>query len=505
MASAMGTTFLANTYQTANTAPNLIFELVAAGVLTSVFVPTFVSYLVRGDEEGSWNAANALASVALVGLIGLSLLLFLLAPVIVNVLLVGVDDPLVRSDSMRVGTELLRLFAPQVVFYGAGMIMTGALHARRRFWMPAAAPIFNNLVVIIVYLLYAASRGDGAPDVAEVTGGQVLLLGLGTTMGVVAMTVVLAPQLRQLGWRFRWSFDTKHPAVRKGARLGVWALGYAGGYQAGLIAVLVLANRIEGGVAAYQWAFTFFYLPHALVGVPLFNVLFTAMSEHAARRDMSGVARKMSSGLTMLFFILLPVAAACVALGPSAARVALEHGAMSQEGSLLVGRTLAVFGFGLPAYSAFLVTTRAFYALEDAKTPALFNAFTTVLTMGLGATGFFLAPDGWEIPGLAAGHSIGFTVGAFLLVRALSRRVGSVFDGPARRSVVLAVVAAVASGAVMVLALEVLPEGSITMEVGRLLAAAFLGALSFFAVSWATRSEESARLISALRSIRKRA
>ena len=284
VAAAMGTTFLANTYQTANTAPNVIFELVAAGVLTSIFVPTFVEYLVKGEEKEGWDAANALTSVALVGLIVIGGLLALAAPLIMRVLTIGVNDAALREEEVELGSTFLRLFAPQVIFYGAGMIMTGALHARRRFALAAVAPIFSNLVVIGTYLLYASMRGSRAPSVQGITSGEILVLGIGTTLGVVAMTVVLIPQLVRLGWHFRFRFDPSHPAVKRGARLGIWALGYAGGYQAGLIVVLVLANKVEGGVAAYQWAYTFFYLPHALFAAPIFSVLFTAMSEHVARK-----------------------------------------------------------------------------------------------------------------------------------------------------------------------------------------------------------------------------
>ncbi|MDQ4065802.1 MAG: hypothetical protein M3161_07125, partial [Actinomycetota bacterium] len=252
VAAAMGTTFLANTYQTANTAPNLLFELVAAGVLTSVFVPTFVSYIANKRADGAWDAANALTSVAVVGLTGLAIVLGLAAPLVMRVLTIGVSDTEVRAAEVRVGTQLLWLFAPQVVFYGTGMIMTAALHAHRRFGAAAVAPIANNLVMIGVYLAYARLRGEGAPDIGEVSAAEIWLLGAGTTAGVVAMTLWLVPACRGLGWRFRFAWKPRHPAVRKGARLGAWALGYAGGYQAGLIVVLLLANRIAGGVAAYQ-------------------------------------------------------------------------------------------------------------------------------------------------------------------------------------------------------------------------------------------------------------
>jgi putative peptidoglycan lipid II flippase len=424
VAAAMGTTFLANTYQTANTAPNLLFELVAAGVLTSVFVPTFVEHITRGRSDEGWRAANALTSVALVGLIGVALVLALAAPLIMRLLTIGVADAALREEEIALGTRFLWLFAPQIIFYGAGMIMTGALHAHRRFAMPAIAPILNNVVVIAVYLLYAAMR-SGAPSVTSITGAEIFVLGAGTTAGVVAMTVCLIPELRRLGWRFRFDPDRHHPAVRRAVRLGVWALSYAGGYQAGLIVVLVLANKVEGGVAAYQWAYTFFYLPHALFGVPVFHVLFPEMAEHAVKGESQEVGIRMREGLRLLLFLLVPIAGFLLVAARPLLELGLNNGAMTVDGTDLIARTLAAFAIGLPTYSIYLVLTRAFYALSDTKTPALINMITVVVSSVGGAVAFFAAPEGWEVPALAAAHSVASVLGAVLLSRVLRTRVGA--------------------------------------------------------------------------------
>ena len=500
VAYAMGATYLANTYQSANTAPNLIFELLAAGVLTSVFVPTFVEYLVKGDREEGWRAANALTSVALVALMAIALLVALAAPLIMRLLLIGVD-PAVKEDSIALGSSFLRLFAPQILFYGAGMIMTAALHAHRRFTLPAIAPIFNNLVVIGVYVTYSLMRGDGSGDPGEVTAAQKWVLGAGTTLGVVAMTICLIPGLRRLGWRFRFDLNPRHPAVRKGARLGAWALGYAGGYQAGLIVVLLLANRIEGGVAAYQWAYTFFYLPHALFGVPIFHVLFTAMSEHVARGELSSITTRMSDGLRMLFFILMPVVVALVTLAQPLTRVTLEYGLMSETGARLVGRVLIAFALGLPAYSIFLVFTRAFYALSDAKTPALLNALTIVISSATGATLFFMAPEGWEVAGLALGHSAGFAIGAVVLGARLFKRLSSRLSATTLSSIRRSIVVAVGTGILMGGARSVFPEGGKSLALGALLVVGGLGTAFYMAVMIRLRSSEMASLTALIRSV----
>ncbi|MGH2828454.1 MAG: murein biosynthesis integral membrane protein MurJ [Actinomycetota bacterium] len=460
VAAAMGTTFLANTYQTANTAPNVVFELVAAGVLTSVFVPTFVDYLVRGAREEGWRAANALTTIALVALVAIAGVVALLAEPLMRLLTIGVDDPSLRTQEIGLGATFLRLFAPQIVFYGVGMIMTGALHANRKFAMAAVAPIFNNVVVIGVYVAYAVMRGDRPPTVEGITPAETLVLGLGTSLGVVAMTVCLIPQLVKLGWHFRFRWEPRHPAVRRAGRLGVWALGYAGGYQAGLIVVLMLANGVEGGVAAYQWAYTFFYMPHALFAVAIFNVLFPAMSEHVARGEAEGLLERLRDGLGMLAFILLPTAALMLAGAQPIAKLTLEYGVMTEAGAGLVARVLAAFVVGLPTYSAFLVATRAYYALGDTKTPTLVNAGAVVVASVLGVGLFFAVDDAWAVPALALSHSVAFAFGAAALLSLLSRRVGRVGTTELVRSLARSISVSLLSLAAMGAIAYALPEST---------------------------------------------
>lgn len=499
VAATMGTTYLANTYQTANTAPNVVFELLAAGVLTSVFVPTFVEYLVGDRKQEGWTAVNALASTALIGLVALSILLALAAPLVMSLLTLGVQDPGLRRDEIELGTRLLRLFSPQVALYGVGMIMTAALHAHRRFFLAALSPIFNNVVVIGVYLTYAAMRGARGPRVASVSDAEVLVLGLGTTFGVVAMTAALVPGLVRLGWRIRWNFDPRHQAVRRGARVGMWALGYAGGYQAGLIVVLLLANRIKGGVAAYQWAYTFFYMPHALFAQPIFNVLFTAMSEHAAKEQIEGLLERMRDGLGMLAFILVPFAAALFVAAPLVAQVTLDYGVMSGTGAALVGRVLLAFAIGLPAYSAFLVLTRAFYATKDARTPALVNAATVALSSVIGAALFGVLPERWSVPGLALGHSVGFIVGALVLGRLFSRRAGA-WGGTKLTAAFMRVgIATFVSVLVMSVASILLPDGDKAIAGVKLLAIAAGGVGAYVSVHAQMRSPELKRIVGVVR------
>jgi putative peptidoglycan lipid II flippase len=278
--------------------------------------------------------------------------------------------------------------------------------------------------------------------------------------------------------------------VKRAARLGVWALGYAGGYQAGLIAVLILANRVEGGVAAYQWAYTFFYLPHALFGVPIFSVLFTAMAEHVAKHEMGGVADRLRDGVGMLAFVLFPLAAALAVLSGPLTTITLRYGVMTGDGAALVGRVLTAFAIGLPTYSAFLVFTRAFYAMGETRLPALVNAATTAAATTLGALFFFTLPESWSIAGLALGHSIGFFGGCIALGALLARRIGTLGGKDLRTSLERSFAGSFAAAAVMLVMHALLPDGSHFEALFNLVVSGVVGLAAYIALMARLRAAE---------------
>jgi glycosyltransferase involved in cell wall biosynthesis len=322
-----------------------------------------------------------------------------------------------------------------------------------------------------------------------------LVLGVGTTLGVVAMTVALAPQLFRLGWRYRWSFRPSHPSVAKASRLGAWALGYAGGYQAGLIVVLLLANKIGGGVAAYQWAYTFFYVPHALFAAPIFHVLFPALSEHKARAEADDFSLRLRSAMTMLLFILVPVGGLMAVLSQSIAGLTLDYGVMTAGDASLVGRVIAAFCIGLPAYSAFVVYTRAFYALEDPRTPTLANFGAVAVASAAGAILFFALPLRWAVPGLALGHSLGFLLGTIGLALVMRGRSSDAGRRDFRSSMVRIAVAGAASIAAMYGVSTWLDAGSRLDALGEVVAASLAGGIVYLGLMAAMGSPELGRVL----------
>jgi putative peptidoglycan lipid II flippase len=203
------------------------------------------------------------------------------------------------------------------------------------------------------------------------------------------------------------------------------------------------------------------------------------MSEHVARKEEGAYLARLQDGLAMLFFILIPTAAFLLVAAGSLARVTLEYGVMTVSGAGLVARVLAAFAIGLPAYSAFLVLTRAYYALGDARTPAIVNAVTVVISSCLGALLFYGLGDRWAVPGLAVAHSVAFAAGAVILTYTLSGRAGRVFEGELKASAARSSLVGGVALAVMAGVHVLLPESSKVEAVANLAGTGAAGALAY--------------------------
>ncbi len=185
---------IADTYNYANTAPNIIYELVLGGVLTSVFVPVFVELLNREGNERAWQIASAIINVSLVALTAVVIVGILAAPFIADFYALDVEGSARAAKQQEAMTLLLRLFIPQIVFYGLTAISAGFLNAHKRFGAPMYTPVLNNLAVIVVFLSFRAAYGTVTLD--QVSNGQLWLIGAGTTGGVALMAFAQLPFLR---------------------------------------------------------------------------------------------------------------------------------------------------------------------------------------------------------------------------------------------------------------------------------------------------------------------
>jgi putative peptidoglycan lipid II flippase len=450
MAFALGVTEsrLADSYNIANTMPNVIYELILGGVLTSVFIPVLVEELRKKRDDDAWESVSALVTTSAVAVVAITILAVLGAPWIIRLFtfrLSGAE----QAQQQELATFFLRIFAPQIAFYGFAAIAGGLLNAHDRFAVPMFAPILNNVVVIATFLGFAAVV-SGTPDEAGVGTAlsQKLLLAVGTTGGVALMALAHWPSVRRLPGKLRWRPNFRHPSVVKLARLSLWTLGYVVANQLSFSVGLVLANGVQGGPTAMFTAFAFFQLPYGIAAVSIMTALVPRMSTQAVQGDEDGFRASVGTGMRLMGLLLLPATAAYLVLSRPIVTTLLEHGVMSANSSRLVAEVLNMFALGLVPFSFYLLLLRAFYARQDAKTPTLINV---VLNAVYAIFSLILFPA-FRVQGLAFAHSLCYVSGAVLAGVLLSRRMGGLATGRTWAALGRSAVASVVAAGAMILA-----------------------------------------------------
>jgi putative peptidoglycan lipid II flippase len=478
---ALGTTFLGNTYQTSNLVSNILFELLAAGLLSSVLVPTFVRFIDAGRRDDAEHVAGAVLGVCLAVLGAVLATGLLLRPWIMRLLTVAVSDPAVRRQEVALGSFLLWFFLPQLLLYAAGAVATALLNGARKFAAPAFAPVANNIVVIATMAAFWVLHGSHGGLALSVE--EKLVLALGTTVGVVAMTVVPFVAAWRAGLRLRPRWDPRHPAVRALARPGAWAAGYLALNQLLIAVTLVLANRVAGGVVAYQIAYTFFLLPYAVLAQPIMTAVFPRISSDALADRWARFSSTVTDSVRLIAFLVLPATALMTALARPALQL-MQLGALNRAGADLVAKVVAAYAIGLIGWSVLQFLTRASYAADDTRTPTLVAGGVTALGCGLMLWWFWRSTGDGRVVVLGLAHSTAMVAGAAVLLVLLGRHIGRALA--VGGSLVRSAVCTAAAYGVARLAVEMLPSGSraeaaLTLVVGATLAVAVYAGLQWLA------------------------
>lgn len=410
---AVGYTGLGDMYQTANTVPNIVFEIVAGGALAALVVPVLAAPIARKDTASVAATASAMLTWTLLVLVPVALLVGLLAEPIV-----GLMSAKATPEAVATGARMLRVFAPQLPLYGMGVVLTGVLQAHRRFAWPAIAPLLSSLTVMGAYVVFGLMDASGK---ASRTGE--LVLSVGTTLGVVVLTGCLIPPVLRLGVSLRPTLVFAEHAGRKVRSLAGAGVVTVGVQQLAMVVVIYLANppAVPGTLVAYTVATTLYLLPWAVLAVPLATAVYPSLADAVAtggkvRYDelLSATARAVTllSGLgaAALFALAGPLAGFMTGLSDQG------YPPESLAGAL---RWMAP---GLLGYGLFALLSRALYARGDNMRAAI----ATVAGWGTVMITTMLLAGAWgdadRVLALSAGNTAGMCVlGAALIVIVVSR------------------------------------------------------------------------------------
>jgi putative peptidoglycan lipid II flippase len=406
-----------DTYLAANTVPNIVFEVVAGGALASLVVPMLAGGIAVGDRDQVRRTASALLGWTLLVLTPLAVAIAMAAEPIADLLLGGGS-----GAEVDLAARFLVVFAPQVVLYGIGIVFTGVLQAHRRFAGPAVAPLLSSVVVAGAYLLFAAI--GGSPEVEDLSTPAELVLGVGTTLGVVALSLSLLVPLRglRLGLRPSLRFPVgAAPRVRRLAVAGVLTL--AGQQLVAAVAIRLANDGPDGTQVVYFAGMTLFLVPWAALAVPLATSAYPGLAERAGTGDESGYRRALAPVAVLAVAGAAVAAGVLVAVSGPMARVFLGSGPADTVAALR--DTIIAFAPGLVGYALVALLTRALYARGSWKAPTVCVVGGWLLAVVADVVLARSLPPADRGLALGAGHSIGVTVAGVGLLVVVARVAGA--------------------------------------------------------------------------------
>jgi putative peptidoglycan lipid II flippase len=403
-------------YLAANTVPNIVFEVVAGGALASLVVPMLAGGIATGDREQVRRTASALLGWTLLILTPLAVVIALAAEPIARLLLGGGG-----SAQVDLAARFLVVFAPQVVLYGIGIVLAGVLQAHRRFAGPAVAPLLSSLVVAAAYLVFAAIGGSG--DIETLATPAELVLAVGTTLGVVVLSLSLLVPARRLHLHLRPSLRFPvgaAPRVRRLAVAGVLTL--AGQQLVAAVAIRLANDGPDGTQVVYFAGLTLFLVPWAALAVPLATSAYPGLAERAEVGDEAGYRRSLAPAAVLTVAPAAVAAGVLVAVSGPMARVFLASA--PPETVVALRDTIIAFAPGLVGYALVALLTRALYARGLWKAPTVCVLGGWLLAVAADVVLARQLPVEHRGLALGAGHSIGVTVAGLGLLVVVARVAG---------------------------------------------------------------------------------
>jgi putative peptidoglycan lipid II flippase len=421
LGAAIGGALLNNDYTLANNLPNMVYELLLGGVLAATVVPVLVRARLDSDDNGVAYAQRLLSAATV--FLGLATVLAVAcAPLLTHVIATGAD-----GADRRVVTILSYLLLPEILFYGIAALLGAVLNTRGQFAAPMWAPILNNIVVIVTaaaFLLLPTITQPPTPS--NVSTAQLLVLGVGSTLGIVAQAVGLLPALRRGGFAWRWRFDWRFLNGLELARLSTWTLVYVVVNQIAVVVVLNIANHArQPGPAIYNNAFLMVMMVYGIVAVSITTALMPRMAGAAHARRNEDLVRLITLGMRLSLVILVPATITFLVMGRQIGVSLFEFGSFTHDEAIQTGLVIAVGGLVLIPFSLNQLQIFAFYAMSNTRTPALANIPVAATRIGFDLLAFWVLPHKWVAAALMAGNAVSFMFGMFIEGRLLRKRLGA--------------------------------------------------------------------------------
>jgi putative peptidoglycan lipid II flippase len=418
----LGTTLLGDTFNVANTMPNILYNLIIGGALTAVFVPQIVR--ATSDEDGGSAFISRLVTATFVFLAGLVLVAILLAPVLVRIFATSY----IGRPEFEVTTLFMRYCLPQILFMGLFALLGQVANAKGKFGPMMWAPVLNNLIAIAVFGWFL--KYSTQPTVTTIPDSEIIWISLGCTVGYMAQALILIPSISKTNIRIRPRFDWRDSELRKSLHLATWTLLFAAISQVSYLvtvnlstgaAVKSLNNGIETGVGftPFSNALLIYMLPHSIITISVVTALLPALSKLAHEKKSPLIHDQLVSAMRLVGLVTVPSSIAFLFFGPLMTET-LFFG-ISLADSNYLGYTLSALALGLAPMSVNLIALRGLNAFENVKLQVLSNAIMNIVAVIVSIIVAFTLPPEWVTVGLAGALALSYYFGAWSTIRLLRR------------------------------------------------------------------------------------
>jgi len=428
-----------STYFAAFRLPDIIFEVMVYGALSSAFIPIFTSYISKEKKDEAWHIAIASLNLGMAIFAFLALLIFLFAYPVYRLIAPGYSPEQISQI-----VQLTRILLLAQGFFVASYFLTSVLESLGRFLVPALAPVFYNLGIIAFTVLFAPSLGILAPT-------------LGAVLGAFLHFIVQLPLAHHLGFRWHHRIDTRHPGVRSIGRLALPRLVELSFLQLGKSAELYLASLVS--TAAYTY-FTFAnslqLVPIGLFGTSLAKASLPMMAAQIAQNHRHEFQSSLKTLFGQILFLVVPCSVFLVVLRVPVIRLVFGANQFTWESTLQTGYTLSAFALGMFSQALVYLLTRAYYALQDTNTPVKISIATIFLNIALGA--LFILWLHLPVWSLALAFSLASVTQCFILLLALFVRLPELDRFAFAKVFLKIIIAAAAAGTTMFVLLKVLDK-----------------------------------------------
>jgi putative peptidoglycan lipid II flippase len=417
----LGTAILGDTYNVANTMPNILYNLLIGGALTAVFVPQIVRSLRDSDQGAAF--ISRLFTVTVTFLLLLTIIGIVFAPVIVNLY----APEFYNRPEFDITVTFMRYCLPQIFFLGLFALLGQIANAKGKFGPMMWAPVINNLIAILLFSWFLVNRQD--LSLGNISQTDITWLGLGTTAGYLAQALILLPVVIKSGVKLTLRFDWHNSQIIKSFRLASWSFLYAMISQVSYLVTVsiatsaavktqVLGDSTGVGFTPYSNAYLILILPHSIITVSVVTALLPRLSNYVIDKKHDELTNSLVKAIRLIGIFTVPAALMFLAFGQLVANT-LYFGISNADANYL-GLTLSAFALGLIPVSINLVLLRGLNAFENLKSQVIGNFIMNLISIALSFLVASWFEPKWVTVGLAGIFTIHYFIGAgisFYLIR----------------------------------------------------------------------------------------